>query len=229
MSDTSQGGDATKAAADAVAALKNVKEEFTRKQANTDSQLASLKQQNEALMSKLNSFTPASFGAQAPAKEELSDLIYSNPERYTQLIEERATKAAEKNIEGRLNAQARGNSTIASLHAEFPELASNDHELTKKAVEIYSALPDDEKSSPLSYKVAVKEAALELGIKPKSKRTDEEQLMSSGGGSGSRKERKPKISQQTADFAAAVGLDINDPKVKERIEGRQGRNWNKYE
>ncbi len=217
--------DAAKVAADAAtAALKNVKEEFTRKQANTDAAMSKLQKQNEDLMAKLSGITAAV--APAAPKKDLSDLIYSDPEEYTRIIQERATAEATKTIQGQLNNQARQNNTIATLTNEYPELNQNDHELTKRAIEIYSQLPADEQTSPLAYKLAVKEAAMEKGIKPRSQRSEEEMLSSSS--SGVKKERKPKLSSQTLAFAEAVGLKVDD-KLKDRLEQVSNRNWSKYE
>jgi hypothetical protein len=131
---------------------------------------------------------------------------------------------------------AKQNAMLGQLAADFPELTSTDSALTKRAVEIYNALPEDERTSPMAMKVAVKDAALELGLRPKSKRNASENtgdgLMPTGGGSAVRKPQggKAELDPVTEGFAAALGLNTSDAKVRERLKKRSERKtWNQFE
>jgi flagellar biosynthesis/type III secretory pathway chaperone len=214
--------------------IKNVKEEFSRKLSNTDSKIDQLAKQNEALIAQLAAISSTKAAPQAAAAktEDLSDLMYSDPQRYAQVIEERA----EARIMGKLNdmntANQKQTSVMAGIMSDYPELGDADHQLTKKAVEIFAALDESDKKSPISYKLAAQQAAMELGVKPKSKRTesDDYSIMSSSSSSSSRKKsKKSEISPVTQNFAEIMGMDMSDEGLKQRLAERSGRNWNKYQ
>jgi hypothetical protein len=206
--------------------LVNLKAELNRKVSNTESKLEQFQKTQEALLAKLSELTAPKAAPKAEKEESLADLVYTDPEKYAAIIEERA----EKKILGQISRQqaqmAKTQSVLSELQAEFPELSSQDHELTKKAVEVYNSLPDDEKSSSLAYKVAVKQAALDLGYKPKSKRPVDDEP-SFGPSSGSRP-RRNKLDSATEQLASMFGLNTSDPKVKERLVKASNREWNKY-
>lgn len=213
--------------------IKNVKEEFSRKLTNTESKIDQLAKQNEALIAQLAAISTTK-GAPAAAgtkSEDLSDLMYSDPQRYAQVIEERA----EARIMGKLNdmntANQKQTSVMASIMNEYPELGDGDHQLTKKAVEIFASFDEADKKSPISYKLAAQQAALELGVKPKSKRTeaDDYSIMSSSSSSSRKKTKKSEVSDVTLNVAELMGLDPTDEKLKQRLAERAGRNWNKYQ
>jgi hypothetical protein len=206
--------------------IKNLKAEMDRKLGNADSKLTELQKTNELLLSKLSSLTQPA--PKAP-KEDLSDLLYKDPEAYARLIEERAEKRAVERVSAQQEKLNKVNSIIGSLTQEYPELQDGNHQLTKRAVEIYSALPDEEKQSSLSYKLAVKDAAEELAIKPRSKRpVDEEPSFGSSSGARSRA-KATKLDGATEELARMFGIDTSDSKVKERLLAKQNRNWNRYE
>lgn len=202
--------------------LKNLKAEMERKLSNSEARLSELQKTNELLFSKLNELTTPK-AAPAPQKQvSMSDLLYSNPEEYARIIEERAMER----VAAQQQRAQKVNGVISQLAQEFPELSDNNSSLTKRAVEIYNSLPPEEKQSSLSYRLAVKDAADELGLKPKSKRpVDDEPSFGSSGRSAPR--RKDKLNPMTEVWATALGLDPSDPKVKARLVERQNRDWHK--
>lgn len=214
---------------------KNLKEEFNRKLGNTESQLAQLKQANEALVAQMNAITSRS-QAKPVEEDDLDTLFITNPKRAAAIIEERT----EAKVMGKLNsmsaAQQKQQSVVGGLVSDYPELNDQSHSFTKKVNEIYSSLSDDEKQSgPMAYKLAVAEAARETGMKPKSKRSDEDDysLSSSSNSRGSEKRsKKGQLDPTTAAWAEilgeAAGVDLTTPEAKERIAKRQDRNWSKY-
>jgi hypothetical protein len=134
-------------------------------------------------------------------------------------------------------AQAKQTQTLSQLVREYPELNDDSNPLTKKAVEIYQSMPEDEKSSPMAYKLAVKEAASELSVKPISKRSQEESdSYSVSGNSGSsyspantRKKKEDDIDQKTLEFAKLLGRPVDDPAYREKLKNLSKRKWSKYE
>lgn len=201
-----------------------LKSEFTRKLSNTESQLGELKKANEVLLQELKKISQPAPAPRASKEDDLETIMYTDPRRYTEMVEERAEARVLSKINQANQVQQKQNNVISSLTSEYPELMNTDHELTKKAVEIYSQLPDEDKTSPMAYKLAVKEAAMELGVKPRSKRSDEESY-SFGGSQGGPRKKKESVDAATVDFARMMGLNVDDPKVKERLAKRAQRDW----
>jgi hypothetical protein len=218
---------------DSVELLKNFKAEMDRKMSNLADTNARLIQQLESMK------TPAKAPPKRETDDELADLLIDNPKEYARLIKQQAKEEVLAEVSSMGQRQAKEASTIRQLTQEFPELQFDDHPLTKKAVELYSQLPEDEKSSPLAYKIAVKDAAQELGIKPRSKRSDDEvdadAFQMGGGGATSTRTRgkaksKDELDEVTLAFSKALGRNTDDPKVKERIaKYSQRKNWMRYE
>jgi hypothetical protein len=214
--------------------IKNVKAEFDRKMGNFEGKLSSLEQTNAALLSQLKAMAPI------PTKTEkkepkLKDIWYDDPEAAAKAIKEEAKAELRKEFQGANQQQQRQTATLNSLVTDFPELQDTSHEFTKRAVELYTALPEEEKGSPAAYKAAVREAALEMGVKPMSKRDDNyvDQFTGiSGGSSTANRPRQNKRSAQldpaTLSFAEAVGLDITDTKVKDRLLKHAQRDFRRY-
>jgi len=200
-----------------------LKGEFTRKLSNTESQLTELKKANDVLLHELKKLSQPAPKPQAK-EDDIESIMYTDPRRYTEMVEERAEARIMNKLNQANQVQQKQNNVISSLTNEYPELMNTDHELTRKAVEIYSQLPDEDKTSPMAYKLAVKEAAMELGVKPRSKRSDEESY-AFGGSSSQPRKKKESLDASTVDFARMMGLNVDDPKVKERLSKRAQRDW----
>lgn len=202
-----------------------------------------LAQQNEKLSKQLESVMSAITQAAQPKvveptdQDDLEVLAYKDPKAYAKKIQEQAAKQAEAIVNSRLNAQQHTNAVLTQLTSDYPELADSNSELTKRAVEIYNSLSPSEKQSPSAYKIAVRDAAADVGLLPKSKRkqssSDDFSFGGgSGGGASSRSEgrRSEQLPAETLAFAEALGMNIKDKAVVERLKSRaQRKNWNKYE
>lgn len=201
-----------------------------------------LAQQNEKLSKQLESVMSAITQVAQPkqgvqeSEDDLEVLAYKDPKAYARKVQEQAEKRADAIVNARLNAQQHTNSVLNQLTSDYPELADSGSELTKKAVEIYNSLSPAEKQSPTAYKVAVRDAAAEVGLLPKSKRKQSNSDdFSFGGGSSTASSRAEgrkaeQLSNETLAFAEAMGMNIKDKGVVERLKTRaQRKNWNKYE
>ncbi len=228
MSDENQGSSTSESGE----SLTNVKAEFSRKLSNIEAKYASLESTNAQLLATLQSISAPKAPAAPAAK--LEDVWFDKPQQAADQIMAQAEERIMKRIDSRSDQLHRQNQTLSQLVSDFPELSDGNHEFTKKAVEIYSAMSAEDKTSPLAYKAAVKEAALEMGVMPKSKRKDDDYVSSGNGSNSSRNEsRSPRsgagIDKATEEFAKLVGVNIDDPKVRDRIKSKHNRrsynNW----
>lgn len=196
--------------------IKNLKAEVNRKLDNTNAQLNALLEQMK------KSTAPAPKKPEAPQKKVS---VYEDEDAFAENIRKETKKEILEEIGKANQMNARQQSTIASLVKDFPELNDGDSELTKKAVEIFNSMGDDEKSSPVAYRAAVKEAALELDLKPKGKRrasedSGDDSFTLGNGRSGDRRSDSPKkLDRRTAIFAEALGVDTK--KVEARLNKRK--------
>lgn len=222
--------------------LKNVKSEFDRKIGNVDQKLDQTNKTLAGLVTQLQQMAKTTAPAQStkPAptvQKEIEDNWYDNPGKVAQLIKEEAKTELRQEITAANAIQQKTTNTLNSLVRDFPELSDQDNEFTKRAIAIYAEMPEDEKASPAAYKAAVREAALEMGVKPRSKRTEEELddfSLRSGGNYSSRSEgsarRRNTLDPAVAAFAKLVGVDAEDPKTKERLINNHGRKrWDRWE
>lgn len=201
-----------------------------------------LAQQNEKLSKQLEGMMAAITQVAKPqpqvieSEDDLEVLAYKDPKAYARKVQEQAEKRADALVNARLNAQQQTNAVLTQLTGDYPELADSNSELTRKAVEIYNSLSPAERQSPSAYKVAVRDAAAEVGLLPKSKRKQSSSDdFSFGGGSSQSSARGEgrkgeQLSNETLAFAEALGMNIKDKAVVERLKSRaQRKNWNKYE
>lgn len=214
--------------------------EFSRK-------TKALQDENSVLNQKLDQLTAliqqhraggSSQSAQATGDDEanLEELIYKDPRAYAKAVEARAVKKADEMINSRLQTQNEAQSVLASLAADYPELNDSGSELTKKAVQIYNNLPAAQRSNPLAYKIAVRDAAADMGILVKSKRkqtNDDGFAMDGGSGTSSgntqRQRSSEKLDDKSLEFAERLGLNTKDEKVLKRLQERSKRkNWGSW-
>jgi hypothetical protein len=234
MSDeTPKGGDASTQNSDPT---QNIKAEFGRKIGNLESEVSKLAQTNQQLLAHIQQMAVTNKPAE-PAKEDIEDLWYKDPRKAAAAIKNEAKREISEEMNRSSQAQAKQTQTLSQLVREYPELNDDSNPLTKKAVEIYQSMPEDEKSSPMAYKLAVKEAASELSVKPISKRSQEESdSYSVSGNSGSsyspantRKKKEDDIDQKTLEFAKLLGRPVDDPAYREKLKNLSKRKWSKYE
>jgi len=187
--------------------IKNVKAEFNRKIDNITSS-------QQELIKAIENMTKSASESKATALEgeDIDDLLYTNPKEAAKKIKEEA----KYEIKQELSSQAEQTNVLNQLVRDFPELNKEDHDLTKKTLEYYSKLSENDKKSPLSYKVAVHEAAANLGILPKARRkADSGEFSFSNNGVTSK--AKPKIAKETMILAELMGLPVDDPKFIDKI------------
>lgn len=217
--------------------IKNLKSEFARKTLAIQEQNQFLAQQIQMLTEQMtqrqsNQLTP---------EDDLPDDFYStNPKDFVRKVESKVTQAVQKSLGEKDRMSQRQQElqrTAASLAQDFPEITQQDHEMYSKVIEIHNSLPQDQRESVLGYRTAVLQAAAELGVLPKAKRgksapQGEDFTMSGTKGTPSKSQRPKgqdaKISAETEAFAALVGIDIQDPEKRKRLEERSKRSYRKW-
>lgn len=210
--------------------LKNQHSEFDRKIKNIQ-QL--IEDQNKNFSTVLNTIAAAPQKQAAPSKK-LQELIYDDPEEYARIVSENAKKQAEEHVTRVMGSQQQQQVVLNQLVSDYPELADQNNDMTKRAIEIFKNLSDSEKAQPSSYKLAVREAAAEYGVLPSSKRSrsDSDGFTFNGSNSQRSGPSEPaagKISDATLAFAQAIGKNIDDPKYIERLKKAASRkDWTRF-
>jgi hypothetical protein len=199
---------------------------------------------------KLNARIDSKDKPQPPAKkqqqedeEDLSALILVDPAKAVQKITSRVREDVLGSVDSQATAQQQFNEKYSELLSDYPEIGNQSSELFVRAKEIMSATGTG-KYDAGAMERAVLKAAAEKGLQPmkhrrKQDESDEDSdtylggATSSGEGrrEGSRRRGSEKLPAATLAFAEAVGMNVKDPKVLERLNKthseRRG-NWNKY-
>jgi hypothetical protein len=198
--------------------LKNLKAEFNRKLDNSQSRM----EQSLAEIKKLIS-VPASASPSKPASTKVS--VFEDEDRYTESVVSEAEKRIETKLSQRDAYNSKLQSTYQAILSDYPEASDTGSDLSKRAVEIYASYSEDEKS-PVAMRAAVASAASELGLKPKSKRQSSSNDGFSLGGSSAQPGKKASdLDPTTETWASIMGLDTNDPKVRERLKSRAPKTY----
>jgi hypothetical protein len=199
--------------------VKNLKAEFDRK-------MSKLEAANAALLAEMQKLTRG--GAQPPAPKNEPPKPpdpFDDPSGYAEYIAAKAEERTMKRVEKRDEDKARLDGAVSSLYQEYPELADSENPMTKKVLERYEALPPEERKDPRTLRLAALETAQEMGVKPKKLREesdDDDSFTMPTGSYGQPRNKRPsnKPDQRMLDFARRVGLNIDDPKVVERLNKR---------
>lgn len=209
----------TGTAATAQPDLTNLKAEMDRKLTNIQD---TLKQTTEALKQQLISMKPAA-NPQPINVKPFRDEFYEDEEA---AIGKKVAEG-EKRILAAIEDRTKKAETINALYREYPELQDEESPLTKKALELLKAYPDQ---TPASYRASVLEAAVTLDVLPKSKRSKESVDEYTGGGNDRGNGGKGKEPEVDLAFAERMGLDVKDEKVLARLKARAGSrdSWTKY-
>jgi hypothetical protein len=226
-------GASSKRSPDSIAA------EMNRKFDKIQQENMRLSQQIEALTNSIVAQNNRSSSAQVTDEEsDLEDLAFKDPKMYAKRVKEQARNEAQRVVVDTINTQQRSNNILSQLVGDYPELSDSNSELTSKSIALYKQMSDVERSNPLAYKAAVRDAAAELGVLPKSKRSnsnsnDEFQFSASNprgeAQNSSKKSKSAEVDDKTMAFAKLLGLNTDDKKVQERLKVRQERkDWNKY-
>lgn len=226
--------------------IKNVKSEFNRKFENVSKMIEENNKRFsgviDQLMSQMNNQQQAP-PQNSSDEEDLEDLMYSNPAEFKRRITEQVKGEVTSSLTEQQQAQQQEaqaiNEVLTTMSQRFPEYQDQNSDLSQAAIKIYDSLPEHVKKDPASaYKIAMSDAALELGVLPVSKRkqvqSDEDFTLDGGGNSGmgnrrSKSSKKGKVSEATRAFSQLLGQNPDDPKTKERLEKAANRsNWARY-
>lgn len=233
--------DATEESAAPGRTIENVQSEFNRKMTKLAEENSKLSQQLGELTGLVQQVVQPRQQPQANSSQsedaDLEDLAYKDPKAYARKVREQARNEAAQLVDARLNQNNANNAVLSQLGSEYPELNDANSDLTLKAVEIYKRMSAAEKSSPLGYKAAVRDAAADLGILPKNKRKQTSSEVpefsassSSSQAAGSQQSKSKNLDTKTLAFAKLIGLNTDDKKVVDRLKSRAQRTkWNKYE
>lgn len=214
--------------------IKQIKSEFGRKQDNVMNELNALKAQ---LGQIADTVIHAAAAKNKPEQDENIDPIV-DPKGYKESIK----KELRKEMDQSLGMERERNTVLSTLVSQYPELQSSNSELTQTALRIYNQLSNSEKNSPSGYKIAVMQAAQEVGVLPVNKRKQSQSESSDDftlSNSNTSVRQKPserakseKIDEKTLEFAQLLGRPTNDPKyiesLKKTITSRK-RSWSKFE
>lgn len=215
------GGDESQSQPDPI---KNLKSEMDRK-------LGNLEQSNQKLLEAIQGLTTKKADPPVAAKK-VSDVIYEDADAAAEIIEKRA----EERVMKRIDEREQYNGTIAALYNDYPELSDGQSEMTKKTLSYLSQYPEAQRKNPTFIKLAARDAAAELGVMTKNKRGNGggDDFSFGGGNSGGGKARDTKRTSAEDDMilrtAEVLGVDISDPKKKERVLSRKRneREWLQY-
>jgi hypothetical protein len=211
--------------------INNLKQEMNRKLGSYEQKLADLAQTNQALLAKLSQITIP----KASDDDDLDKMWYDDPKKAAARIKEQTKAEIMAEYQRDQEVRSRTQSTLAALVNDYPELNDSNSELTRRAVEIYNSMTDSEKTSPVAYKAAVREAASDLGVVPMKRRAQQEDSFTGSSSSSQSSERKRSkgkddLDPKTIAFAQMVGLDMSDEKTVESIKNRAKRaKWDRYE
>lgn len=225
-----------KEAEDKSRSQESVLAEMNRKYAKLNESNQSLSEKIEQLVTMVAKQTTPQNSASASRIEadekELVDLAYTNPAEYARRIVNTARKEAAHVVNNAFGQQQETSNVLSKLGGEYPELADNASELTLKSVSIYKNMTESERSSPMAYKVAVRDAAAELGILPKTKRPKDGGYEPNVGNSNSganeqgkaqlraKEKGAVKANDRTLEIAALMGLDTSKKEVRENLDKR---------
>lgn len=221
--------------------LTNFKAEINRKLENVTSQN---KNANDTLLALANSVQARQIEAENAAyKKRMDTLAAEEPSKFQEEVETRVKQVAEqvaveavsRATTANAQAQAKQAQVIGEITSNYPEINMPNHPMQKKVLELYNALPEDERNSSTAYRLIAKEAAEELGIKPMSKRSEEELDDFVGYGRGSRGasagRKRQGVDPKTLQFAELMGINVNDEKIKKELEEYSqvsSSDWLKY-
>lgn len=207
--------------------IKNLKSEMGRKFDNMSTQYEAIARQNEQLIAELNARLPQKKNQAKEEDTDLSDLMYDNPKEYARRIREQAKDDMRRELQQSQARQSKEQAVFTQLVSDYPELNNANSDLAKKAIEIYQGFDDEDKSTPVAYRAAVREAAANLGVNPVSQRDNTGESFALSGGSTGKPSKSKKggdeLDPDVSAFAQLMGLDTSDPKVVERLKTRKVR------
>lgn len=218
--------------------LKQIKSEFGRKQDNVMKELDSLKSQLSQIADTVIHAAAVKRNHEENREEDIDPVL--DPKGYKESLKRNLKEELRSEMNQSLSAERERNNTLGLLVSQYPELQQSDSELTKTALNIYNNLSATEKASPSGYKVAVMQAAQEVGLLPINKRRNqveasEDFTMSSSNSTArrpSQKAKENKIDDKTLEFARLLGRPVEDEKYIEKLKStitNRKRSWSRFE
>lgn len=219
--------------------MKNLRGEFSRKFQNMQAKNEELIAQNSQLIAKIDQVIATTTKTTQEPEIDYEDLKYSDPDKYVELKMKEVESRVDQKIGASLNQQNAKNQTIQAMMSEYPELASQDSALVKKAIELGKRYSEEFVGTPEGIRLVIREAASQLGILPSAVRAQmsssgdsmDDFIAGSNSGSNRKQEQRKKddLDPKTKVVAELMGLDVNDKAVIERLKKHQGRKWQKWE
>jgi hypothetical protein len=217
---------------------RNMKAEFDRKIQNV------MDTTNQRLQEIAQMLKPAQQAEPDLDYADLKSKIYDDPGYVIKQIEERADRRAEaaanrivNNAVQKSTASQQAVNEVAMIYPEFTQPGST---AAQRAVEIGASQDPSLRGTAAGVKLAMMQAAAEQGLTPASARRQQPRTntddfsVGERGGSGQRQQRRQQdptkdIDPKTLEFAALLGVDINDPKRLEGLQRASQRKYNKYQ
>lgn len=224
----------------------NLKAEMNRKFQNLTEANEGIKQQNTQLTDGMNNILQqlkeGTEQKQANTQQETMDeLKWSDPDKYAEIKVNQAKAGIDKQIDDKVTsvtqAQSERTQILGQLTVDYPELNDQSSDLYKKALEIHNTADPKFRDTANGYRYIVREAAAQIGVLPLNKRvkadTDADEFVVTTGETMSDQDREnknaaKKLDPRTLAFAERVKLDINDPKVIERLKQRSERDFKRW-
>lgn len=211
--------------------VQQLKSEMSRKMQNQTQSMSDLNSKLEALLQGMQK-------ANAPAAESMRDALLDDPERAARMIEDRAVAKATAIVSNQTRQQQAAQNAVLEIQGKYSEFTQEGSEAGLLAIEKAAKLPDHLKGTPEGVRLAMMEAAMELGLsagKKSAPRNEGDSFSSPGQRSSSsappRKSDPAKdIDKKTLDFAMLMDPTIaNDPKRLEALKSAsQRKKWNVY-
>lgn len=213
--------------------IKNAKAEMDRKITNLQSENKAQLDQMAAILAEVQK----SLQPKAEPRKSAKELIFDDPESLLADVEERATRRATEAVTQQYQASQAVQLAVSSLQVQYPEFSQDGSEAAILAVAKAAKLPAKLKGTAEGARLAMLEAAQELGLMPQSKRQKSESKneepigsRSSNGAANRKPASNTKVDDKTRAVAELLGLDFNDPKQVAALEKASTRkSWGKYE
>lgn len=216
----------------------NLKAEMSRKQSNVEAKLAQTNAQLEQIMAMVQQNLVQSKPAPAASGKSARDLLYDSPDEFIEQVTQQATSKAQAEVARAQQMQSEVSNAIMEISAKYPEFSQAGSEAAQKAVELGAKLPKHLRGTAEGAKIAMLEAAADLGLVPASRR--QKQSSSSddaaiGGGSSRSSSSKPsgkaKIDDSVIIMGKLLGVDYEADKnrAKNLEQTTKRSKWNKYE
>ncbi len=202
---------------------------------------AAIAAQNRQLQAILDNVTAAASYRQQPAssppQKPLKDMLLDEPDQFVEQIEQRAAERASRVIEQKVQASQATQNVVMEMQSKFPEFSQSGSEAARLAFEKASTLPKGLQGTPEGIRMAMQDAAIELGLVVASKRktaTSNDDFSvsnsSSQGRQAARGNKKEEVADATLEFARLLGVPINDPKRIAGLKKASKRtNWMRYQ